>query len=405
MKSRERVVTVLNHEEADRVPIDFGAMRSTGINAIAYGKLKAHLGIKSGKTKIYDIWQQLAMPEPVVQERFRADVLQLCRNTPNWGISINEYKPGECTDGSLALVPKDLNPVVDEDGSKRIVRDDGVTLAKLPQNGLYYENMYHPMKDVEHTEEIDEKFSFTLISDRDLDIMETQAKYMYENTDKAILGEFIGTFYEQGQGDFGYENYYYNISAEKELVHHYNKKLLNHYLTTLEKYLKRVGKYLNVIHFGDDLGTQVSLQISIDMYREMIKPYARELYSYVRENYPHIKCFMHCCGSIAPLIPEFIEIGIEVLNPVQLTARGMDPVMLKETFGDKISFWGGGINLSTTATTGTAEQVEEEVRYLMNIFKKNGGFVWNHVHNIQADVPPENVVAMYDAAYKYGKFQ
>lgn len=404
MTSRERVIMALNHEEADRVPIDFGAMRSTGINAVAYNKLKDYLGIRGGETKIYDIWQQLALPEKNIQERFHADVLQLCRNTPNWGIPINEYKPGVCTDGSPALVPKELNPIEDKDGSKRIVNSNGVTLAKMPNNGFYYESMHHPLEKIEHPEEIDELFEFELISDWDLDIMEEQAKEMYENTDKAILGEFIGSFYEYGQDAFGFETYFYNIAAEKDLIHHFNKKLLDIYMSTLEKYLRKVGKYLNVIHFGDDLGTQISLQISVDMYREMIKPYASELYGFVRTNYPHIKCFLHNCGAIAPLIPDFIDAGIQVLNPVQITASGMDPVMLKDTFGDKISFWGGGANTATTVSTGTPKQVEEEVKYLMNIFKKQGGFVWNHVHNVQPNVPPENVVAMYDAAYKYGKY-
>ena len=408
MTSRERVICSLNHEQPDRIPIYFGAMISTGINAIAYNKLKDYLNETEGThlsyetTYIYDICQQLAIPEQWALDRFHADVLQLCRNTPNFGINIESYKPGECTDGSFAMVPEGLNPVTDERGAKLILNDKGVPIGKLPAGGHYFDSVIHPYEKIEEPEELDEVFSMSLMSDHDLDIMEQQAKDMYENTDKAILGEFIATFYEQGQYDFNYDTYFYNIAAEKELIHHYNKLLLNVYMEQLEKYLKRVGKYLTVIHFGDDLGTQQSLQISKEMYREMIKPYHRELYSYVHENYPEIKVFLHSCGAIYEMIPDLIDVGVDVLNPVQLSAKGMDPVKLKENFGDKLSFWGGGISTTQTGTFGTPEEVDAEVKRLMLIFGKGGGFVWNQVHNIQFDVPPANIVAMYDAAYKYG---
>jgi uroporphyrinogen decarboxylase len=395
----------LNHEEPDRVPIDLGGMRSTGISAVAYNKLKKHLGITTGETRIYDTWQQLADPEPEILELFHTDVLQLYRFTSNWGLKLYSFKPGTCADGSPAMVPENLNPVVSPDGSKEIRGPEGELLAKMPANGYYYENMYHPLTDVASIEELDDLFKFPALSDEEADKLEERAKYLYEKTDKAILGEFIGTFYEQGQADFGYENYYYNIAAEKELIHHYNERLLEVYLANLKKYLSKVGKYINVIHFGDDLGTQVSLQISVNMYREMIKPYARELYQYVHTHYPHIKCFMHSCGAIYQLIPEFIDIGVDVLNPVQITAKGMDPMALKKNFGDKISFWGGGIETTTIATNGTPDEVEENVRHLMSVFKPYGGFIWNTVHNIQQNVPCENIVRMFEAAYKYGKYE
>ncbi len=404
MNSRERVEMALNHEEPDRVPIDFGAMRSTGVNAVAYGELKQYLGMDLGPTRVYDTWQQLADPDVQMQERFHADVVQLYRIQSNWGIWLDAYKEGTASDGSPVMIPACLNPIFEADGSRKIVDAQGNTIAVMPADGYYYENMVHPYEHVTSAAELVEKFSYPEISDRELDLLEARAKDLYENTDKAILGEFIGTFYEQGQADFNYENYYYNIAAEQEMIHVYNKKLLNAYLNNLERYLKRVGKYLNVIHFGDDLGMQNALQISVGMYREMIKPYAKELYQYVHENYPHIKCFLHSCGAIFPLIGDFIDAGIDVLNPVQLTAAGMDAVALKETFGNRISFWGGGVNTTTTATNGTAAEVDEEVKYLMNIFKKNGGFIWTQVHNIQCNVPVENIVSMYDAAYRYGAY-
>jgi uroporphyrinogen decarboxylase len=158
---------------------------------------------------------------------------------------------------------------------------------------------------------------------------------------------------------------------------------------------------IDIVQFGDDLGTQVALQISTEMYREMIKPYHRRIFHHVRDKWPQLKVFFHSCGAIADLIPDLIDAGVEVLNPVQISAKGMDAVMLKREFGKDISFWGGGADMQQTVVNGTLEDIKDEVRRFIDIFSRDGGYVFTQVHNIQANVPPEKIMAIYETAAEY----
>lgn len=396
LTSRVRVRTALNHEEPDIVPIDFGAMRSTGINAIAYNRLKEYLGIKGGHTKVYDIFQQLAEPEEETMKIMGADVIQLHRYEPAFGINIAEWKPGKLMDGSDCLYPKDFNPVVNEKGDLDIVKD-GIAIARMPKGGYYFDVIHHPYAEVRTMDDID-KIPVPEITDEELEFVEKTAKDLYENTDYAILGSFGGNILEQGQTDWGYERFFMEMALNPDLVHYYLERLTQAYLRDLEKYLNAVGKYIDVIQFGDDLGTQENTQISLTMYREIIKPYQSRQYQYVRNNYPNVKVFLHSCGSIYDLIPDLIDAGVEILNPVQLSARKMDPIKLKKEFGKHLTFWGGGINTQTTLTFGTIEEIRREVEELMHIFAPGGGFVFTQVHNIQANIEPEKVVEVYKTA-------
>jgi uroporphyrinogen decarboxylase len=401
MTSRERVRLALEHKEADRVPIDFGAMRSTGIQAIAYHNLTKHLGYH-GQTKMYDIYQQLAEPDEFMIERFHADVVQLHRKAPAFGIDITEWKKDTLPDGSPCIVPKDFSPVTDEDGDKTIYSGD-TPIAKMPKGGLYYDKLYHPFKDCKTPEDID-KIPMPAMTDEELDYLEKEAKRLYETTDKAILGTFGGNIIEKGESDWGFETFLFNMASEPDLIHHYLERLTSTYMVNLEKYLARVGQYIDVIQFGDDLGSQTNSLISKRMYQRMIKPYHQRQYQWVQKHYPKVKVFLHSCGSIINLIPDLIEAGVQVLNPIQLSATGMDPEVLKERFGKDLVFWGGGIDTQQTLTHGTVEEIEQEVKRLMDIFKKDGGFVFTQVHNIQANIAPEKIVALYDSAYQYGQY-
>ena len=265
--------------------------------------------------------------------------------------------------------------------------------------------MNHPLNDAETTQDIDDRINYSRMTQEEAAWLEKEAKRLYETTDKAILAEFVGSaFYESGQYDFGYDVYYENLVIEKELIHYYNQRRLEMLKDDAKTYLDAVGDYIDVFHMGDDLGTQTAPQISIEMYREMIKPYHKELFQYIHKICPKVKIFYHCCGSIYPFIPDLIDAGVDVLNPVQLTATGMDARQLKDEFGDKLTFWGGGCNLTTTGTNGSLEEIEAEVKELAGIFKKGGGYVFNPVHNIQNDVTPERVIAIYEAAYKYSAY-
>ena len=403
MTSRERIIETLKHRKADVLAIDFGGMRSTGISAIAYNKLKDYLGIKSGQTKVYDIFQQLAEPEPEILERFGGDVVQLHRYAPSFGIVNDGWKPGKLPDGSCCLVPKRYNPVCNEKGEQEIW-DGDILLARMPEGGLYFDQVYHPYENVETFYDID-RIPIAEITDEELVYLEHEAKRLYETTEKAILGAFGGNILEAGQINWGYEKFFTNLALNPELVHYWMDKLTEVYMKDLKKYLNAVGKYIHVIQFGDDLGTQEASQISTTMYREMIKPYHKKQYEFVRNNHPDVKVFLHSCGSIYDLIPDLIDAGVEILNPVQISAKGMDPARLKRNFGKDISFWGGGANMQHTVLNSTLKDIKAEVRELIEIFSPGGGYVFNQVHNIQADIPPEKVAAIYDTALEYRKFR
>ncbi|MCW3489984.1 uroporphyrinogen decarboxylase family protein [Dethiobacter alkaliphilus] len=393
LTSRERVRMALRHEEPDKVPIDFGAMRSTGINAMAYNELKKYLNIDT-PTKVYDIFQQLAEPEEKILNILGADVVQLHRLRPSFGIDNLSWKEAKLQDGSEALVPSGLNPVINEHGDQDIIVDGNV-IARMPKDGFYYDYMHRPYKDAKTMDDID-KVLIEEISDEEIEYLKVQAKKLYEETDRAILGNFGGSVFEQGQVEWGYEKYYLEMALNPDLVRYYLDKKVDAYMRDLKKYLAAVGEYIDVINFSDDLGTQENSQISREMYKNIFKPYHAKMFQYVRENYPHVKVFIHSCGAILDMIPELIDAGLEVLNPVQISARNMDPAHLKKEFGKHLSFWGAGVSTQTTLSFGTIEEIKQEVKDLTEIFAPGGGFVFSQIHNIQAKVSPEKVMAVYD---------
>lgn len=403
MTSRERITEALNHREAGALPIDFGAMRSTGIHAMAYNRLKEYLGIKGKTARLYDIFQQLAEPELEVVDRLGGDVVQAHRLCPAWGIRIDAWKPWKLQDGSECLAPEGYNPIQNEDGGFEI-RNGNTVMAKMPRDGLYFDQVYRPYEHVETFDDID-KIKIEEVTDEELSFLEQEVKQLYENTDKAILISFGGNILEAGQISWGYEKFYTDLALNPDLVLYWLNKLTDAYMRDLEKMLGVVGKYVHLIQFGDDLGTQEASQISVNMYREMIKPYHARQYQYVRNNYPNVKVFLHSCGAIFDLIPDLIDAGVEVLNPVQISAKGMDPVRLKKEFGKYLTFWGGGANMQYTATMGTVDQIKKEVKELIDIFAPGGGFVFNQVHNIQVNILPEKIMAIYDTALEYRKSQ
>lgn len=401
MTSRERIDAALNHKIPDVLPIDFGGNRSSGISAIAYNKLKEYLHLNRETTKLYDIMQQLALPEPEVLDYFGADVVQVQRLKPSFDISIDKWKPGVLPDGSPCLVPYEFNPVKNEKGYFQIIDPKtGNVLGSRPAGGLYYDSARYYLKEVETIEELDKLMVLPGVTEEELDFLEEQAKHLYYNTDKALLIHLGGSIFEQGQQDFGFEEFYCHLALDKELIHHWAEKITEANILVIDKILSRIGKYISVGLFGgDDMGTQLSLQMSLPMYRELIKPYQSRMYRFVRDKYPTVKVGLHSCGAIFDLIPDLIDAGVQVLNPVQISAVGMDPVRLKKEYGKDIVFWGGGADMQQFVSNHSSlELIYKHTRELIEIFEKDGGFVFTQVHNILADVPPEKVITIYKAA-------
>lgn len=400
MTSREKVVAAINHRPYAGLAIDFGAMRSTGINAIAYANLAQSLGMDE-KPCVYDVMQQIADPSEQMRTYLGGDVRQVHRVSPVFGVHIDRFKEGTLTNGQPAMVPWDFNPVQNAKGDFELRDSTGTLVARRAPDGNYYDLAQTLFADLETVEDAAQIY-WPVMEEWELAFVEEQARRLYQTTDKALLLDFGGSIFEQGQQHFGFEKYYCDLAANKELIHAYHEKLTETYLQNLQNLLPHVAQYINVIMFGDDLGTQVSTQISVEMYREMIMPYHKRMYRYVQEHFPNVKVFLHSCGAISPLLPSLIEAGVQILNPVQISAAGMDPRKLKERFGKELVFWGGGADLQMFVREHTVEEVRTHVRELIEIFNSDHtGFVFTTVHNIQYDIPPEKILAIYEEARSY----
>lgn len=405
MNSRERIQAVLNHQLPDVLPIDFGGHRSSGMGAAGYNNLKRHLGYSTETTKLFDIMQQLALPEEYMVNRFGGDIMQIMRLRPEFGVKVDKWKCANLPCGDLSMVPYDFNPVVNTDGDFEIYDEEGTLLAKRSKEGIYFDNMNYYLRGVTTLDELKSRMKDPVITEEELDFIEVQAKELYFNTDKAILLPVGCGVYEAAQQEFGFEDFYYNICAEPELMHYWAARRTDSYVEILDKIIDRAGKYIDFIWFGgDDLGTQQAPQISVDMYREMIKPYHSKIYQFVRQKDPTCKVGLHSCGSIKPLIPELIDAGVQVLNPVQISAKNMDPEELKREFGKDIIFMGGGADMQGFVNkTEDLSAIYEHTMKLIEIFAPNGNYIFNQVHNILDNVSPEKVITIYQAALDYRK--
>lgn len=403
MTSRERILLTLKHEEPDRVPIDLGGMRSSGIHAIAYNKLKRYLNCEDKSVKIFDLGQQLAVVDDEIRERVTSDVVELKRLDGGFGTRINSWKQIDLfLDGGEYYVPTDFNPKVLADGSFAI-EIEGKIVALMPKGGHYFDSRYAPLANASERKEIDIILS-NRITGEELDFLEAQAKEIKNNTDCAILGSFGGNFIEMGHRLFGYQEFMERLILNKSFIEYFLGKLEEKYLEEIERYLNRVGKYIDIIVLGDDYGTQEDLQISIEMFRQLFKPHLKALCDFIEER-SDVYIFLHSCGAVSKLIPDLIDAGIQILNPVQTSAKGMSPELLKKKFGKDIIFWGGGCDTQRILPFGTLEEVENDVKKRIDIFAPEGGFVFAAIHNIQQEVSPEKCLRLFDTARNYGKYR
>lgn len=399
MTSRERVLAALRHQEPDRVPIDLDGTRASGISAIAYNRLRRHLGLPPGLARMYDLGQQLSHPETAVLARLGVDTLPLNRWPEGHGLRHGQWEPWTLPDGSQALVPAGFAPETDARGNQYILDEDGRRVRMRPATGFYFDRIYHPLADATTVAEI-EAYPLPVISDEELSALRLEAKFLCENTDKAIVAEFGGSILEAGQDLRGWDRFLIDLVAERELAEALLQRVADNAIANLQRYMAAVGQYVQVVMMGDDLGIQHGLQMSPATYRRMIKPHHARIYGCVKAH-STAYVLLHSCGAVAPLIPDLIEAGVDALNPVQISAKGMAPATLKLDFGKDITFWGGGCDSQAILPTATPEEVRRHVRELVDIFAPGGGYVFAPVHNIQPDVPPENVIATFDAVRKF----
>jgi uroporphyrinogen decarboxylase len=399
MNSRERVAAALNHQEVDKVPIDCGAMRSTGIMAIAYAKLKKKLGIKSGHIRVYDFSQQLAEIEPEILDLFEVDVVDIS-NTLLYP-DPRSWKEYMLPDGTQAEAPPEVFYESDGDGGYIVKHDNGFEWGRMPKGCLYFEVHQPPLGAPRKNVDEYQLYEFT---DERLAWLQERSRYLFENTDYALMGGFGGNILELGQSIRGWGNFMMDLADGSGFAEELIDYITENHLRNLKLYLETLGDTIQLIQLGDDLGTQKGPQLSLPMFQKMILPSYKKIYSFIKENYPHIKIFLHSCGAIEPFIEDLIEVGVNALNPVQTSAANMDPNQLKQKYGDRITFWGGGCDTQHLLPSASPVDIENHVKERMEILKPGGGFVFTTIHNIQADVPAENIVAVYNAAKKYRNY-
>ena len=397
MNARTRVITALQHQEPDRVPVDLGAMMSTGIMGIAYNELKTHLGIHGGRTRMYDLGQQLAEPEPEVLQRIGADVLPLLISEPK------AWKPSTLPDGSPCEVPTWFTPERQPDGSQVLRDAEGHVVSRMPPGGYYFDGVYHPLADVQSIHELEQYPFYTPIDQATLDDLHARAKHLYETTEYALMLNGAGSLYEWAQTLRGWDVFMMDLAGDPAFAGALLAKLADAHIRRMEQVLPAVEGYIQAIQVGDDLGMQSGPQISPRLYRKVVKPWHKELYQYIHQH-TDAKLFLHTCGSVYAFIPDLIEIGVDILNPVQVSAKDMDTRQLKREFGKDITFWGGGCDTQHVLPFGTPAEVKDEVKRRIDDLAPGGGFVFTQVHNIQAGVPVENIVAMYEAVQEFGHY-
>lgn len=410
MTPRERIRYALNHQQPDRAPIDFGGHRSSGISAITYARLKKALDIFSGDIYVYDMIQQLAIVEPDVLDAVGADVVELGRG---FMLDDADWKVWELPDGTPCKVPGYIN--LEKRGNDwYLLSDDGTDLAIQKEGCLYFEQIHWPWlernPDEQDFSDLEEAFTYTMwtgiptpgghipLTDEGCRKLAEGARKLRESTDRAILGIFGGNLFEAPQFLYRMDNYLLHMGLHPEACERLSRALCDFYMPRLEKWLGAVGPYIDVILFGDDLGGQNGPLMSPDMYRRYYKPYHTKLWRRAKELAPHVNITLHSCGGIRPLMDDLIEAGLESSNPVQITCAGMDPAQLKKTYGNRFTFWGGGCDTRHILPHGNPEEVRENVRELISVWAPGGGFVFQQVHNILADVPTENIIAMFEAA-------
>jgi uroporphyrinogen decarboxylase len=407
LNSRERINRAVNFLKPDRVPIDLGAHRATGINPVIYDKLKKRLGLNT-PTKIHSCIAMLAEVELEVLNAIHADVVALDVDNIRWvSQKAEEGIKKKLFSGIDVYFPPSTDIREDKsDSSWLLYNQNGAAYARMPKNGYYFDFIKPTMAG----KSIDpKKFKpIDFVVDGQLQILAKRAKFLYDNTDKAILGcgnclSIIGlsdaqcTNITQGSLD----EWLCMLMTEKPTAHEMMNRYIEATIKCLKLYYQAVGDHCFAwcIAF-DDAGTQIAPVMAPHLFEEMIKPHYTRLCKWVHEN-TNWKTFLHSCGSIYEYIPHWIEAGVDILNPVQISANNMAPSKLVDHFGGKIVFWGGGCETQQMLPLGSVEEVKAHVKENIKTFGSgSGGYIFAQVHNIQQNVPVENIEAMYISAYE-----
>ncbi len=406
MTSRERVWKVVHGEQPDRVPIDLGGSRVTGISVFSYHALCRHAGLDVGPPKINDVFQMLAEVEEPFRRRFHIDVAPVPQYRPVFGLRNDEWKPWRMWDGTQVQVPVEFDPVPDEGGDlllRNPQNPDGPFVARMPQDGFYFDEIGHTGMSADLNLPDADEFARSLrpIADEELEFAAQQSRELYETTDYALLGEFWagGLSVPLSFGD-----QMVALATELDWCAEVLHAQAENAIESARLYHEAVGeRCVAWLISGHDYGTQRGELFSPELFAELFAPNFKRINDWVHEH-TTTATFYHSCGSNRALLPIFIEMGCDIFNPVQVTAANMDAKELAAEFGERLVFWGGGIDTQSTLPLGTPDEVAAQAAERCKVFGSSGGFVFNPIHNVQAKTPPENLAAMLDAVHEHGAY-
>ena len=371
MNSRERVITSLNHKHPDRIPLDLGSSFVTGISKDAYINLMNYLKKDIGEIEFSDTLQQLVIPKEELLIELGVDVRGLIPN----------------------IVRK--KPIIEKSGESEYFTDEwGVTWEK-PQGSLYFNLVKSPLSGDIDINDVD-NFPWPDTGNIKLiEGLEEKAKKFYDDGYAVILESVCAGIFEMSCRIRGTQDFLIDLVVNPDLACKIMDKFVELKMRFYEMVAQNLGNYIQFIREGDDIAGQESLMVSINMYRNLIKPRHEKIFKYQKELFPQpFFIFFHSDGYIYDLLPDFIETGIDILNPVQITGKSLKDI--KKEFGKYISFWGGGCDTQKVLPFGTIEDVKNDVKNRIEQLSTSGGFIFCSIHNIQADVKPENIIAMYD---------
>lgn len=417
MTSRERLIAAINHQEPDYVPLDLGSNGQTGMSASTLYRLRKAYGLDEHPIRISEPFQLLGEVEEDLLKKVGADVVPLWNRGNLLGLSNHYTKPWKMTDQTPVWMPDNFEYDLDEKGDTFVYPCGDRTApysAHMTNDGFFFDNIDRaPEVDEDDLTPVEDfKDNYTVKTEEDCKYWEENATRLYENTDYGIMGvlggmglgdsaEIPGPFLKNPKGIRKFEDWMMAHLLYPEYVEEIFEYQTEVMLKNLEMYKQAVGDKIQVIWMsGTDFGSQNAMIYSKQVFRDMYKPYYKRVNDWVHQN-TNWKTFYHSCGAVSELIPEFIDMGVDILNPVQCSATGMDPQKLKDTYGKDIVFWGGGVDTQKTLPMGTPEEVRKEVLNRLEIFSKGGGYVFTSIHNVVAKVPAENLMAMYDAVREF----
>jgi uroporphyrinogen-III decarboxylase len=416
MTSRERIRRALEHRQPDKVPVDFGASSVTGISASVVYKLRKVFNLPEKPIKLTCCYQLIGEIDEDLMEKLECDCVPIMAYKNMFGFRNEGWKPWTLFDGTPVLVPEKFNTQPAPNGGI-YQYPQGDRAAKpcgfIPKGGYYFDAVIRQEPfDEDNPSVADNLEEFTRISDEELVYAQDRSDWLYKNTECAVVGGIGGTALgdvsmvpglalKNPKGIRDIAEWYVSMASRQNFLKELFDRQSEITVENLKLYYEAVGDKIDVIYLcGADFGSQNSLICSVELFESVYLPYYRRMTDWIHKN-TKWKVFKHSCGSIMPLIPSIIEAGIDILNPVQNSAANMLPQELKEKFGDKITFWGGGVDTQKTLPFGAPQEVYDQVVERIKIYNKNGGFVFNPIHNTQADTPIENFLAMLEAVKQY----